>query len=385
MTRERTIKPIRAGIKILFLTGLIVVIFSAVMISMNENNIGFDWSVINLRSFVEKIQTENAVIQTGSIAFGDLDISTTAEFNGNLLVLTGYDIRLLNPNGEEVWYFTHEVRHPVLSINEDWVLVYEKNGKSYMVIKDGKVVQKEMLDEEIAFGEPTDNYIIFVTVGNNGYKRTIKFISPETGISLGALYIDDYFPYYAEIMRDNNSFILYGLGMNSTNISTIIRIYESSRKTAPVANVEIEGLYPFMYSNGARYIFACENKVLCYNNKLDLLWSKEYTDKIAAAGIFENSGAILALNGERKMIKFYNNNGEETKSIETENSVQSIAVYKNTAAVIFGSKVVFYDETGKEIDSASVPGLSTEVHFVNSGQAFLVTEHEAVLHNISRK
>jgi len=385
MTRERTIKPVKAGLRILILASLIIVIFSAVLISMNENDIELSWGTQNLKDLALKVQAEKAVSRYSVFDFGDINISRTAVFDGNLLVLTAYDIRLLNPKGEELWYYTHDVRHPVLNINGNRILLYEKNGKSYMVLKDGKIALKETLDEEIAYGEVTDNYIIFITTGNSGYKRTIKFVSPETGIGLGALYIDDYFPYYAETLPDNHSFILYGLGMNSTNLSTIIRIYESSKKTAPVANVEIEGLFPFMYSNGSRYFFAGEYKVVCYDSNLDMLWSREYTDKIAAAGMFESNNAIVALNGERKIIKFYNSNGEESKTVETENSIQDIVVYKNTAAVIFGSKVTFYDDSGKEIDEASMPGLSIGVHFANSGQAFLVTEHEAVLHNISGK
>lgn len=382
MTKE---KKLKSGLKILILISLIAIICFAVVISMSENTIEFNWDVLNLRSLVEKLHFENSVNQTETFDLGDLDITQTAEYDGNLLILTNYDIRLINSNGEEVWYFTHEIRHPVLNINGKWILVYEKTGKSYMVIKDGKAVIKDMLDEEIAFGEATDRYLLFITIGNNGYKRTISFISPETGVNLGALYIDDYYPYYIKALSNNNGFLLYGLGMNSTNISTVIRIYESAKKISPVANVEIEGLYPVMYSNNSNYFFVGENKAFCYDNNLDLVWSREYTDNITAAGLFEDSGAIVATNGETKMIKFYNPAGEEVKSIEAEHSIQNITVYKNTAAVIYGSKALFYDSSGRLIDNASLPGISLSVHFINNAQAFLVTEHEAVLYNISNK
>ena len=385
MTKERTIKPNRTGLKIFILINLIIVIFFAVLISINGNTIEFNWEALNLRNLVENLQSESSQYKTGAFSLAELDVSQTAEYDGNLLVLTNYDIRLLNPNGEEIWYFTHDVRHPVLNINGEWILVYEKNGKSYMVIKDGKVVLENKADEEIAFGEVTDKYILFINISNNGYKRTINFIAPETGINLGALYIDDYYPYYVKTFNNDNSFLLYGLGMNSTNVSTIIRIYESTGKTTPVANVEIEGLYPVMRNNNSSYIFAGEDTVFCYDNNLDLIWSHGYTDKITAAGLFENSGTIVALNGESKRIKFYNSSGEEVKSVELENSIQNITVFKNTAAVIYGSKVLFYDPSGRLIDHASLPGINVRVHFLNSEQVFLVTEHEAILYNISNK
>lgn len=384
MTKEKTIKPNRIGLKILILISLIAVIFCAVMISVSDNLIDFNWDAINPRILVEKLKFEKSQSKVGAFYLGELDVSQTAEYEGNLIVLTNYDIRLLNASGEEIWYYTHEVRHPVINVNGKWILIYEKNGKTFMVLKDGKVILEDKLDEEIAFGEITDKYILFIAISNNGYKRTISFIAPDTGINLGALYIDDYFPYYSEIFDNDKYFLLYGLGMNSTDISTIIRIYDSTRKTSPVANVEVEGLYPAVYSNNGNYIFAGEDRIFCYDNNLDLIWSDVFQDKIAAAGIFENNGAIVAFNGESKIIYFYNSAGEQIKAVETENSIQDIVVYKNTAAVICGSKVLFYDSSGKFIDNASLPGISLKVHFLNKDQAYLVSEHEVVLYNIAQ-
>jgi len=385
MVNEKTVKPGRVVLKIFILISLILIIFFAVLVSMNENNIELNWYALNINNLIEKFKTETAQQSTGAFSLGDLDISQTAEYQGNLVVLSDYDIRLLSPNGEEVWYYTHDVRHPVLNINGKWILVYENNGKSYMVIKDGKVVLESKLDEEIAFGEVTDKYLLFITISSNGYKRTVNFIAPETGISLGALYIDDYYPYYVKNVNNNSGFLLYGLGMNSINISTIIRIYESTGKTAPVASVEAEGLYPVMNCSNSNFIFAGENKVLYYDSNLNLTWSDEYTDRITAVGMFEDDNAVVALSGDTTKIVFYNSAGREIKSIETENSIQSIEIYENTAAVIYGSKVLFYDSSGRLIDNASLPGINLNVHFLNNERVFLVSEHEAILYNISRK
>lgn len=384
MTKEKAVKHSRIGLKILILIGLIAVICCAMLISMDIDIVDFSWNEINPRELIQKLQEEYTQKKYGVFSLGEIDVSQTAAFGENLLVLTNYDIRLLDPGGDEVWYFTHELRHPVLNVNGDWILVYEKNGKSYMLIKDGKIVKEDMLDEEIAFGQAADKYILFVAVNNNGYKRTIKFIAPETGISLGALYLDDYYPYYAKIFNDDRYFLLYGLGMNSTNISTIIQIYDNSKETTPIANIQVDGLYPVMYSNSSNYMFAGEDKVYLYDNNLDLIWFGDFQDNIAAAGLFENNYAVVAFNGDKKVIRFYNSSGEETKNVETENSVQNIVVCGNTAAVISGSKVLFFNSSGKLIDTVSMAGISLSVHFVNSGQAFLVTEHEAVLHNIAK-
>jgi len=132
MTKEKILK---SGLRILILMSLIAVIFTAVLVSINEDSIEFNWNVLDLRALVEKIHFDDSVKQAGAFSLDDLDISRTAGYDGNLLVLTNYDIRLFGSNGEEIWYYTHEVRHPVLNINGKQILVYEENGKSYMVIR----------------------------------------------------------------------------------------------------------------------------------------------------------------------------------------------------------------------------------------------------------
>lgn len=122
-----------------------------------------------------------------------------------------------------------------------------------------------------------------------------------------------------------------------------------------------------------------------YDSNLNLTWSDEYTDRITAVGMFEDDNAVVALSGDTTKIVFYNSAGREIKSIETENSIQSIEIYENTAAVIYGSKVLFYDSSGRLIDNASLPGINLNVHFLNNERVFLVSEHEAILYNISRK
>lgn len=63
MTKERTVKPVKIALKILILIILISVILSAVLISMDENDINFDWSTLNLKAVAEKLHIENSINQ----------------------------------------------------------------------------------------------------------------------------------------------------------------------------------------------------------------------------------------------------------------------------------------------------------------------------------
>jgi hypothetical protein len=240
-----------------------------------------------------------------------------------------------------------------------------------MVIRDGKVLLRDTLEEEISFGEITDEHILFICANDTGYKRTIYTVSPENGVQIGALYIDDYYPYGAGMTneKENEFFVLYGLGMNSNRISTIIRLYGSNLETSPVASIELEGLYPVLLQSGQKILFAGENKAFCYDQALDSQWSKEFETELQAAGLFENGGAVFAL---ADRLIFCDSEGKEIRNIPVNGGINGIEVYKNTAAVISGTKAVFYTSTGNSPDSASLAGMNLKVNFVDEKKVFLI-------------
>ncbi len=381
MTKEQKVNNNRMGLKVIILFGLIAVVFLSVLISMNKD-FAISWDTFNLQNLIEQLNNNETVESSDVFSLAGFNVTDTAQYQGKLLVLTNSDIRLLNANGEEAWYYAHEMRQPVLTLNDKWILVYEKSGKSYMVIENGRVILRDKVDEEIAFGKATDKYLLFISVSTKGYKRTIYFIDQETGIELGALYIDDFFPYYASTFNDEKYFILYGLGTNSTSISTIIRVYDSTLLTNPIANTEIEGLSPVIYNNNKTYMSAGKDTVLCYDTNLDMLYSHQFQSSIVAAGLFQDNGFIAAVDGEENAIYFHNLKGEEIAKDFIDNSIQSIIVYNNIAAIVCGSEVLFYNSAGKLISNTSLPGININVHFVNDERAFLVTENEATLFNI---
>lgn len=385
MTSENKPKPGRVILRIAILLVIIAGIFLVVLFAFEGDKItSFKWDQLDPIKLIESLKQEHSEVTAGSFKFTDLNVSGTGVYMGNLLLLTESDVRLINSKGEELWYYTHEIRQPDFVINGNMALIYERNGKSYMVIRNGKVQLRGKLDEEIAYGEMSENQLLFITVSETGYKRTIYSVSPENGVRIGALYIDDYYPYCAKTTdeKENEYFILYGLGMNSNSLSTIIRLYGNTLSPSPDTNIELKGLYPVMYQSGGKRLFSGDKGAFCYNRVFDLIWSKEFDTDLLAAGLFENGGTVLGFEG--KLI-FCDNQGNEFKTISMDKKISNIEVFNNTAAVVTGTEAVFYDSSGNQIGDFSMPGMSLKVHFVDGNKAFLVSEHEAVFHTISGK
>lgn len=385
MTSENKRKPGSIVIKILLLFVITGGIALAVLFAFQGNTAeAFNWEQLDPSKLLEALKEEHIGIVEDSFALGEKQVLGSGIYLGNLLLLTESDLRLMNSRGEELWYHTHELRQPVLQINGKMALIYEQNGKSYMVLRDGKVLLRDTLEAEISFGEITPSSLFLIEANDTGYKRTLHAVSPENGVQIGALYIDDYYPFFMKtITKDENKFfILSGLGVNSNHISTIIRLYRVSLDTSPVTGIELEGLYPVMFQAGQKLLFTGEYGAFCYDQELELSWSRQFDSELFAAGIFDNGSAIFAL--EDRLI-FLNEKGGEAKKLPVDVKADAIEVYKNTAAVISGNEAVFYGADGKTQGKTSLPGLSLKVHFLDEKKAFIVSEHEAILHEIVSK
>lgn len=372
-------------VKILLLLVICGGIALAVLFAFQGNTAEtFNWEQLDPRMLLEALKEEHSGIVENSFELGEKQILDSGVYMGNLLLLTESDLRLMNSRGEELWYQTHELRQPVLQINGKMALVYERKGKSLIVLRDGKELLRSTLEAEISFGEITPTNLFLIAVNDTGYKRTIYSLSPENGVQIGALYIDDYYPYFSKNITkgDNRFFILSGLGMNSNHISTIIRLYRANLDTSPITSIELEGLYPVMLGAGDKFLFVGEYEAFCYDQQLELNWSKQFESDLLAAGLFSNGKSVFAMESS---LVFLNEKGVEAKRLPVETGTDAIVVCQNTAAVISGNETVFYDSAGNSLGRASLPGLTLNVHFVDEKKAFVVSEHEAILHETSSR
>ncbi len=387
MIKEKKVRSGSSIFKLFLLFFFIcVIIISVVYAFQGESISGFQLGKLDMLEFVKNLWSESEDKQDASVLQGDFTPDWSQTFLGNLLLLSKSDLKLVNSKGEEVWYIPHEINNPVLQVNDHFVLVYEQSGKSFIVVKDGKIFLEDTLKEEIAFGNITEKYILFISKNNIGYKRAVHIIEIEKGEQLGTLYIDDYYPYYANPgTGEGQSFLLYGLGLGTTNLTTVIRRYGVNLSPNPLMGIELEGLFPVMYENTERIMFIGENSSFCYDHEFNALWSKEFETDIAAAGLFENGRAVYAMKEPDSPLLFIDASGKEIKNVPIEGQVQQIETYKNTAAVIMGAEVFFYGDTGDLIGHAIMHGINMKVNFLDEKKAYLVSEHEIILYHITSK
>lgn len=384
MTKDKQRRKVPL-LKFVILFIMIAAIVLSVLFAFNNDALSnINWEMFNPAGLIEELLSEKSKYDSFSIKLDSLNIKTSETYMGNLLIVTDSDIRLLNGKGEELWFHTHDIMQPVLQTDGHWILVYDDNGKSYLVINKGRIIIDDALEENISFGDISDKYILFISWSNTGYKRTIHIISPEDGIKLGSLYIDDYYPFYSVISRqkDNGYFILNGIGMNSSRITTIFRKYSDNLNSGLITDIQLDGLYPVILNNPEQCIFVGEDNVQCHNSNLEHMWSAEFDSYISASGLFDNGGSVFALQGRENVLCFYDAKGREIDRVTVNGKIEGIVTYKDMAAVISGPEVSFYKSTGKYSGMVSIPGLNARIHFIDEKKVFVLSEHEVIIHNI---
>ncbi|HAA24619.1 MAG TPA: hypothetical protein DCE11_00680 [Ruminiclostridium sp.] len=373
--------------KLFILIVLITVVVFSAMYAFDGSFPGeISWEIFNPAGIIEKVRNNRDNGQSGVIFSGDIKPKLAEMYMGNLLILSESDIKLFNSKGEEMWYIPHEMHNPVVNVHDKLILLYEQTGKAFVVISNGRTLLKDKLDEEIAFGYITDHYILFISRSNIGYKRTVHMIEPESGINLGALYIDDYYPYYAIPQSgEKNTFLLYGLGLDSIYPSTVIREYGTDINPSPVTGIELNDITPLFRSNGSMKLFIGERSAYCYDDDFTLIWSRDFDKNIVSAGMFDNGASVFVLEDYHNDIAvFVDKQGKDVKDIKLNGQVHDIETYGNSAAVVMGSEIIFYGHSGKQNDNVTIPGMKIKVKFIDEKRAYLVSEHEIILHNISK-
>jgi len=384
MTKDKTRRKVPLLKFIVLLVMIAAIVLSALFAFNNEALSNINWEMFNPSALFEELFSQRSKYDNISVRLDSLNIKASGIYMGNLLIVTDSDIRLLNAKGEEQWFLTHNIMQPVMQTNGQWILIYDENGKSYMVINKGRIFIDGTLEENISFGDISDKYILFISWSNTGYKRTIHLISPEDAVKLGSLYIDDYYPFYSAISRqkDDGYFILNGIGMNTSKISTIFRKYSDNLNKGLITDIQLDGLYPVILYGSAQSIFVGENNAQCYNDNLEYLWSIEFDSYISASGLFENGGSVFALNSRENSLCFYDSRGKELNRVTVNNKIESIVTYKDMVAAISGPEVSFYSSSGKYADTVSIPGLTAKVYFIDEKKAFVLSEHEVIVHNL---
>ena len=374
--------------RLFILIFLIAVVIISAMYAFDGSFPGeINWELFNPAGIVEKIRNNYENERGGVIFSGDINPKLAEIYMGNLLILSESDIELINSKGEELWYIPHEMHNPVINVHDKLILLYEQTGKAYLVISGGKTLLKDKLDEEIAFGYITDDYVLFISRSNIGYKRTVRMIEPDSGINLGALYIDDYYPYCAIPQSgEKKTFLLYGLGLDSIYPSTVIREYGIDLNPSPVMGVELDDITPLFCSNDSMKLFVGENNAYCYDNDFTLIWSRDFDYNIVSAGMFDNGASVFVLEDyQNDTVVFVDKQGKDVKSIKLDNHVNEIEICGNSAAVVKGAEILFYGLSGKQSDHVTIPGMNIKVKLIDEKRAYLISEHEIILHNIAKK
>ena len=161
---------------LMFFTALVMVL-AVVLFAAYRDGTGFD----ALRRY---LNYGKHAMAAGSDALYDYDASANNRFavlDQRLVVLSDTRLRLLDPDGSEVWSTSVSMKAPAISCGGERVAAYDVGGTElYVLDQEGERLHLSVDEQEpLVAATLNDNGYLAVTAGKKGYKSNVRVYDPD--------------------------------------------------------------------------------------------------------------------------------------------------------------------------------------------------------------
>ena len=108
----------------------------------------------------------------------DEKVYTCAYYN-YVAVLENHELKLYNSSGKEVQTFKINISSPIFTVQDNYLVVAEKNQQKCYLIKDKKIIWEKDIEGQISRINVNQNGYVSVIVSGTSYKSVITTFSPD--------------------------------------------------------------------------------------------------------------------------------------------------------------------------------------------------------------
>jgi len=233
---ERVAPKKRGGFRrfLAFFTVLMLVLV-VVLFAAYRDGTGFD----ALRRYLN--YGKEATVVDGNSLY-DYDASSSNRFavlGNRLVVLSDTRLRLLDPDGSEVWSAAVSMKAPAISFCGDRAVAYDIGGTDlYVLAQEGLLLHMEMDEQEILIAATlNDSGYLAVTAEKKGYKSGVRVYDPALELIFefdsSRRFVTD-----AYVTNDNSAVAAVTLGQRDGLFLNNVVIYELT-KTESTADYDV--------------------------------------------------------------------------------------------------------------------------------------------------
>lgn len=370
------------GFWVFFLT--LVAVLAVVLLAAYRDGTGFDV----LRRYLNYGSVENV---GGEVVY-DYDASSNNRFavlGEKLVVLSETSLRVLDPDGGEVWSTSVNMAAPALNCGGGRAVAYDVGGRTLYVVDEIGEVMNLTADEEEPFIAATLNAKgwLAVTAEKRGYKGWVGVYGQEMEELVFEFNSSRRFVIDAYVADDCASLAAVTLGQeNSVFVSNVV-LYDLTKpgEVEPMADYDIsDGLVAAIGQQEGTFAAVSDTSLTFADAKGEV--TARYSYGGAYLRDYDLSGdsfAVLLLNryqsGSVGCLVTVDAEGTELGSLDVNEEVLSISAAGRYLAVLYADRLVVYNQALQVYASLRGTGYAKEVLMRTDGSVLLLSSESAGL------
>lgn len=369
------------GFGVFFLT--LVVVLAVVLLAAYRDGTGFD--------VLRRYLNYGSVEKVGGETVYDYDASSNNRFaalGDKLVVLSETSLRLLDPDGGEVWSVNVSMTSPALSRGGGRAVAYDVGGLELYVVDEGGEVAHLTADQEEPFIAATLNAEgwLAVTAEKRGYKGWVGVYDQDMELVFefksSRRFVTD-----AYVTDDCTALAAVTLGQESSVFVSNIILFDLTKpgEAELMADYDIaDGLVAAIGQESGKLVTVSDTCLTFADTK------GEATDTYSYGGAYlrdyDLSGdgfAVLLLNryqsGSVGRLVTVDTEGAELGSLDVNEEVLSVSASGRYLAVLYTDRLVIYNQDLQVYASLRGTDYAREVLMRADGSALLLSSESAGL------
>lgn len=302
--------------------------------------------------------------------------------------LKGYIIRCdrnsisgLNRNGGVEWQVSVSMSNPIVKTAGPYLLVGDKGGRDIYVIRNKTVKWNIKLDSNIInLSINEDGYVgvIFEKEGYNGIARVFD----SDGDVIYTKYKHDVYLLDAKVSPSDRHVLISEVDASGTSTNSILEVTDFKGQIEAVFKGTDEIIASTWFMKNDLVLAVSDKEAKYFDKELESQWKQAQNGSILTSNAAAGKYAVLAysnvtqtglFSGNTTTVKILGTDGELNGEYEAKGKVKNIDVIGSVIALNTENTVYFINTNGKLIGKFTDKADILEVHFIDSGEALLVT------------
>lgn len=367
------VKKIIIGVCIALAAGLIVFAF-ANREKLTWDNISNWWTYDVLGNAGNGYPVD---IVGAEVASGNFSVN-----QGHVAYASDTSFITLNSTGSEIANIQHRYSKPVLKSAGNRFLTYGIGTSGYQLQNFDSMLYSGEAEGAIYTGDIAQNGVYGIVTEGSGYP-SILYVFNSNNNRIFKYSFSEYYINSIALNNDGTGGVACGISTDNGALKTGVYVLDFS-KEEPVATYTIENdtVVDCSYITSDKAVLVGQSASYIVKGGDEEYKKVDYEGKALANYCFNKDTSSFALalsksgDGRSCVLEIYNDNGDNTSSVDTNYGAESMSLYKGTIAVLDGNTAYGFNSDGNQLYACNTGTGSKRIILTSDNTAYVLSVNQ---------